>query len=79
MNKIKKIPIADLRIKLQAIMNYKNPELAFRTLLLGWIRHPQFKSPVLQTLRIRADTDGFIWLKEEEIRSFSDYCGYDLS
>lgn len=79
MNEDKKIPVAEVRERLQSMLHYKDPKLAFRTLLLCWVRHPKYKSPNLQTLRIRANNDGFAWLKVQEIASFSNYCGYDLS
>ena len=78
MREDKKIPLSEVQKRLQAIMQYKKPDIAFRALLLCWIRHPRFKSPVAQTLRIRANVDGEMWLKEEEIASFSDYCGVKL-
>ena len=79
MKEDKKIPIATIKKRLQFIMGYKDPEIAFRALLLCWINHPRFKSPIQQTLRNRLNEDGFMWLKQEEIISFSDYCGCNLS
>ena len=75
----RKIPIEVLQKRLQAIMRYKYPDVAFRALLLCWINHPRYKSPIRQTLRHRLNNDGFMWLRIDEIISFSDYCGYDLS
>jgi len=75
----KKIPLNEVKGRLQAIMHYKNPEIAFRALLFGWVRHPRYKSPVLRTLRNRVETDGYLWLTEQERDSFSNYCGYDLT
>ena len=78
MNENKKIPLSEVQKRLQAIMQYEKPDIAFDALFRCWIRHPRFKSPVAQTLRIRADVDGEMWLKEEEIASFSNYCGVKL-
>ena len=79
MNDDKKIPIETVKKRLQFFMKYKYPDVAFRTLLLCWMNHPKYKSPIKQTMRNRLKDDGFMWLRQEEIFSFSDYCGYNLS
>ena len=79
MKEDKKIPIETIKKRLQFIMGYKNPEIAFRALLLCWMNHPRYKSPLQCSVRRRLKEDGFMWLKQEEIISFSDYCGYNLS
>jgi hypothetical protein len=78
MKKEKKIPVAQIKSKLQSLMNYKNIDSAFRALLLCWARHPKYTSPRIATLRLRTKRDGFLWLSEQELVSFSSYCGYDL-
>lgn len=78
MKEERKIPIKVLQKQLQAQLHYKNPDAAFRTLLLCWQRHPRFKHPNLNVLATRIRTDGYGWLREEEIPSFEAYCGYSL-
>ena len=46
-------------------------------LLHGWIRATGCVSR--DTLRQRKARDGQAWLSPHELRSFSDYVGYDLS
>ncbi len=46
-------------------------------LLHGWIHTTGCVSR--DTLRHRKARDGQIWLSPHELRSFSDYVGYDLS
>ena len=75
MNEDKKIRLDDLRKRLQARMKYRDPDLALRALISGWIHHPKFKSPTRQTFAIRIREDGFAWLKVEEIASFEAYIG----
>ena len=79
MKEEKKIPIETVKKRLQFIKSYKQPDGAFRALLLCWMSHPKYKSPIQKTLRRRLKDDGFMWLRQEEILSFSDYCGYNLS
>ena len=74
----RKIPLSELQERLQARLHYKKPEVAFRTLLLCWLKHPRFKSPSRTAFNARARTDGFFWLKDEEVPSFEAYCGYRL-
>lgn len=78
MKKENKIPAAQIKSKLQSLKNYKNIDSAFRALLLCWARHPKYKSPRIATLRIRIKREGFLWLSEHELASFSSYCGCDL-
>lgn len=78
MNSNRKIPLNEIKKNLYKAVKYKKPDGAFRALLLCWIKHPKFQSPILQTLRNREKADGFMWLKDTEVISFSDYCGYKL-
>ena len=69
-----KIPLSLLRDRLQRQMNYRQPDIAFRTLLYCWIRHPRFPSPQRQTMNQR-NMYGGGWLSPGEIASFESYIG----
>ena len=73
-----KIPFSQLKKSLQARMNYDNADLAFKTLLYGWRRHPQFDAPSKQTLREREKKDRHRWLRVDEVQDFEAYIGYTI-
>lgn len=78
MKKEKKIPIEDVKARLQKLQNYRNINAAFGALFSCWIIHPRFKSPTRQTFNRRIRDDGFLWIKDEELASFESYLGYRL-
>lgn len=73
-----KIPLDDIKARLQAQMNYRHEHIAFKALFDCWVRHPRFRSPARQTINTRIRNDGFAWLKEKELSSFENYCGRPL-
>ena len=74
----KKIPIEDVKARLQELQNYRDINAAFGVLFGCWIIHPRFKSPTRQTINRRIRDDGFSWIKDEELASFESYLGYRL-
>ena len=78
MKEEKKIPAKKLFYKLQERMNYKNPRLAIEALVYGWRKHPKYKSVTWSGSQSRILRDGYLWFKEDEIRSFEEYIGYPL-
>ena len=73
-----KIPIGNIALRLGNKMDFDVSIEQVRWLLSGWCKHPKFLSPNRETFRHREKKDGFIWFKQEELPSFSAYCGYDL-
>ena len=73
-----KIPVETLRANFLSRVECWEPETAFETMMSGWIKHPRFKSPTRQTISQRERTDGFRWLKADEIFSLEAYCGTEL-
>ena len=79
MREDKKIPLSEVQKRLQAIMQYEKPDIAFDALFRCWMNHPRLRKITRQTFNHRKREDGYEWLKKEEIASFSNYCGVDLT
>ena len=64
------IELGELRERLQAKMNYREPEEGFNVLLYGWCKKRKHNKNWLSNVKQRG------WLSLEMARDFAHYCGY---
>lgn len=76
MNDETKIPLTVIAQRLNDVLNANVGLLGLNILLFGWIRKGCLSSA---TLRVRNQRDGYRWLSIRELKSFSNYAGYDLT
>ena len=66
----KRIELTYVRDRLQARMNYRNPDIAFNVLLYGWCKKRHHNKNWLSNMKRRG------WMTLDMARDFAHYCGY---
>ena len=79
MNKDYKVTVLTLTQRLSQAKVWPYTTKQLRDLIYCWVKHPRYKSPGRSTLVARIKNDGYLWLKDTELNSFSRYCGCDLT
>ena len=69
---MKKVYLADMRKRLQAIMNYDQADKAFEALLFGWNKHRGASGACLDSLKRRG------CMSTRLAKEFADYVGYPI-
>ena len=68
--KNERIPLDYVRDRLQARMNYRDPQMAFNVLLYGWAKKRKHTTNWLSDVKRRG------WMTLAMARDFAHYCGY---
>lgn len=79
MKKEYKVTVQTLTERLSQVKVWPYTTKQLRDLIDCWVKHPRYKSPGRSTLTARIKKDGYLWLKDSELNSFSQYCGSDLT
>ena len=72
MNEQNKIPLRDLRNNLQLLMNYRNPDLAFQVLLIGFAHTKRHTTGWVGRLKRKG------WMAPSMAHEFAQYVGYPI-
>ena len=80
MNK-KTISFEQLVGRLERAIHYDCGMQGLRIMIYGWRMHPyyRFRAPTSFAMNSRKQETGGHYLTYEEVLSFSQYCGYDLT